>query len=180
MTDSLSICLRHGCRKQALRKFCSDRCRIAHHNAQRAPAEKVRITCLGCGAVFQGRPDQKTCGATCRSRLHRARLKSEASSAVSGSRGAFGWSEATPFRPPSCGKRCKHSGWSPASSIHGCPRCRKRCVPALPNPIQINCVLTLLTRPPRSHYPLIGGSPISRRRTSGRDGAKSTAVAKKR
>ena len=99
MTDALSICLRHGCRKQALRKFCSDRCRIAHHNAQRAPAEKVRITCLGCGAVFQGRPDQKTCGATCRSRLHRARLKSEASSAVSGSRGAFGWSEATPFSP---------------------------------------------------------------------------------
>ena len=66
-------CARHGCRKQALRRFCSDTCRIAHHNARRRPAPKVRITCQGCGSVFQGRPDQKTCSATCRSRLFRSR-----------------------------------------------------------------------------------------------------------
>ena len=53
------ICIRHGCRKQALRKFCSDACRIAHHNGRRPPAPKVKITCQGCGSVFQGRPDQK-------------------------------------------------------------------------------------------------------------------------
>ena len=52
-------CHRYGCRKQALRKFCSDACRIAHHNSQRPPADKVKVTCQGCGKVFQGRPDQK-------------------------------------------------------------------------------------------------------------------------
>ena len=47
------ICIRHGCRKQALRKFCSVACRVAHHNSRRAPASKVRITCLGCGPTTQ-------------------------------------------------------------------------------------------------------------------------------
>ena len=93
------ICTRHGCRKQALRKFCSVACRVAHHNSRRAPASKVRITCLGCGRVFQGRPDQKTCGATCRSRLFRAQKQHEAGRKTAGETSAVEWSALTPFSP---------------------------------------------------------------------------------
>ncbi len=93
------ICTRHGCRKQALRKFCSVACRVAHHNSRRAPASKVRITCLGCGKVFQGRPDQKTCGATCRSRLFRAQKQQEADKQTAGGSGAVEWGALTPFSP---------------------------------------------------------------------------------
>ena len=91
------ICTRHGCRKQALRKFCSVDCRVAHHNSRRAPASKVRITCLGCGRVFQGRPDQKTCGATCRSRLFRAQKQQEANKQAADGTGAVEWGALTPF-----------------------------------------------------------------------------------
>ena len=93
------ICTRHGCRKQALRKFCSVACRVAHHNSRRAPANKVRITCLGCGKVFQGRPDQKTCGATCRSRLFRAQKQQEVYKQTAGRSGAVEWGALTPFSP---------------------------------------------------------------------------------
>ena len=92
------ICARHGCRKQALRKFCSVACRVAHHNSRRVPASKVRITCLGCGKVFQGRPDQKTCGATCRSRLFRAQKQQERGQQTAGGARAA-WSALTPFSP---------------------------------------------------------------------------------
>ena len=91
------ICTRHGCRKQELRKFCSVDCRVAHHNSRRAPASKVRITCLGCGRVFQGRPDQKTCGATCRSRLFRAQKQQEANKQAADGTGAVEWGALTPF-----------------------------------------------------------------------------------
>ena len=93
------ICARHGCRKQALRKFCSIDCRVAHHNSRRVPASKVRITCLGCGKVFQGRPDQKTCGATCRSRLFRAQKQQEGGKQTAGDTSAVEWSALTPFSP---------------------------------------------------------------------------------
>ena len=93
------ICIRHGCRKQALRKFCSDACRIAHHNGRRPSAPKVKITCEGCGSVFQGRPDQKTCGATCRSRLFRLRhLSAQQQSRADGAL-AIDWIQSTPFSP---------------------------------------------------------------------------------
>ena len=93
------ICQRHGCRKQALRKFCSVACRVAHHNSRRAPASKVRITCQGCGKVFQGRPDQKTCGATCRSRLFRAqKQQGSAAQAAVGTR-SVEWGALTQFSP---------------------------------------------------------------------------------
>ena len=93
------ICARHGCRKQALRKFCSVACRVAHHNSRRVPASKVRITCQGCGKVFQGRPDQKTCGATCRSRLFRAqKQQGSATQATVGSH-SVEWGALTPFSP---------------------------------------------------------------------------------
>jgi len=93
------ICVRHGCRKQALRKFCSVACRVAHHNSRRARASKVRITCLGCGKVFQGRPDQKTCGATCRSRLFRAQKQQEGGNQTINDRSAVEWAALTPFSP---------------------------------------------------------------------------------
>ena len=93
------ICTRHGCRKQALRKFCSVACRVAHHNSRRAPASKVRITCLGCGKVFRGRPDQKTCGATCRSRLFRAQKQHDVGKQAAGYGGAVEWGALTPFSP---------------------------------------------------------------------------------
>ena len=93
------ICQRHGCRKQALRKFCSVACRVAHHNSRRAPASKVRITCQGCGKVFQGRPDQKTCGATCRSRLFRAQRQQVGAIHVTAGPRSVEWSALTPFSP---------------------------------------------------------------------------------
>ena len=93
------ICQRHGCRKQALRKFCSVACRVAHHNSLRAPASKVRITCQGCGKVFQGRPDQKTCGATCRSRLFRAQRQQGGAIHVTAGPRSVEWGALTPFSP---------------------------------------------------------------------------------
>lgn len=117
------VCTRHGCRKQALRKFCSDACRIAHHNGLRAPAAKVKITCQGCGAVFKGRPDQKTCGATCRSRLFRARQRDEALAFGGASPGSVDWTESTPFSPAELRHRMQKQqlepgveySWLPAS-----------------------------------------------------------------
>ena len=98
MSDSRT-CARHGCRKPALRRFCSDGCRIAHHNSRRQPAPKVRITCQGCGSVFQGRPDQKTCGATCRSRLFRSKHLALASQSSELPDATVDWNLSTPFSP---------------------------------------------------------------------------------
>lgn len=117
------VCTRHGCRKQALRKFCSDACRIVHHNGLRAPAAKVKITCQGCGAVFKGRPDQKTCGATCRSRMFRARQRDEALGFGGASPGSVDWTESTPFSPSELRQRMQKQqlepgveySWLPAS-----------------------------------------------------------------
>ena len=100
-------CARHGCRKQALRRFCSDTCRIAHHNARRRPAPKVRITCQGCGSVFQGRPDQKTCSATCRSRLFRTRQLHDSMPSPDLAEAAADWSQSTPFSPAELRQKLK-------------------------------------------------------------------------
>ena len=99
--NSLKACARHGCRKRAKSKFCSEEGRVAHHKAKRAPGAKVRIMCVGCKSVFHGRPDQKTCGATCRSRVFRARQrhKAEAEGAP------MEWSQNTPFSPAELKKR---------------------------------------------------------------------------
>ena len=117
------ICARHGCRKQALRKFCSDACRIAHHNGLRAPASKVKITCQGCGVVFKGRPDQKTCGATCRSRLFRAKQQNKMVGTAGWRGSSVDWSESTPFSPAELRQRMQKQqlepgveySWLPAS-----------------------------------------------------------------
>ena len=99
--NSLKVCSRHGCRKRAKSKFCSDTCRVAFHNAKRAPAAKVRIMCLGCKSVFHGRPDQKTCSATCRSRVFRARKNNRAEADDA----PMEWSRNTPFSPAELKKR---------------------------------------------------------------------------
>lgn len=99
MSEYLTICQRHGCRKQAKRKFCSVACRVAHHNGQRRPVAKVRITCAGCGQTFQGRADQKTCGATCRSRVFRLRQREEFALQLQAGGPAIEWSDTTPFSP---------------------------------------------------------------------------------
>ena len=93
------VCIRHGCRKAALRKFCSTACRIAHHNGRRTPVPKVKITCLSCGIVFLGRADQKTCGATCRSRLFRLRHLNANLALREGGERAIDWAQSTPFSP---------------------------------------------------------------------------------
>ena len=116
-------CARHGCRKTALRKFCSDACRIAHHNGLRPPASRVRVSCQGCGKAFQGRPDQKTCGATCRSRLFRAKKRSEAVIRDGVAPRAVDWGQSTPFSPAELRQRVQDQllapgiefSWLPAS-----------------------------------------------------------------
>ena len=117
------ICSRHGCRKRALRKFCSNACRIAHHNGLRPPASKVKVTCQGCGKVFQGRPDQKTCGATCRSRLFRAKKRSDTGVLTGLTPGAVDWGQSTPYSPAELRQRMQEQqleagvefSWLPAT-----------------------------------------------------------------
>ena len=93
----MKYCQHYGCRKQAKQRFCSVACRVAFHNARRPAAEKIKITCGACGKVFSGRPDQKTCSATCRSRLFRNRHAASTPDSVSARGAAFEWSRATPF-----------------------------------------------------------------------------------
>lgn len=119
-------CQRHGCRKQALRKFCSVACRVAHHNAQRQPASKVKITCQGCGAVFQGRPDQKTCGATCRSRLFRAKKLSETLSYSVSTASTVEWEVATPFSPAELRQKMQQQRLAPGVEYSWLPAAPKK------------------------------------------------------
>ena len=114
MTEkSAKSCHRYGCRKQALRKFCSDACRIAHHNSQRPPADKVKVTCQGCGKVFQGRPDQKSCSATCRSRLFRAKQRGGEHSQTDAALSSIEWGRATPFSPAQLRQRMQEQHLEP-------------------------------------------------------------------
>ena len=120
--NSSKVCERHGCRKRAKSKFCSDACRVAHHNAKRAPAAKVRIMCLGCKSVFHGRPDQKTCGATCRSRVFRARQNQLAD--VDGA--PMEWSQNTPFSPAELKKRMQAQPLEPGVEYSWLPATPKK------------------------------------------------------
>ena len=144
MTDSqnnsLKVCVRHGCRKRAKSKFCSDGCRVAHHNAKRAPATKVRIMCLGCKRVFHGRPDQKTCGATCRSRVSALDKDNRQTPTV------LPWNGARTrlSRLPSSKNECRHSLWRRGWSTPGSLPHQKKCASAAPRRLPIKCVLTFL------------------------------------
>ena len=119
-------CLRHGCRKRALRKFCSVACRVAHHNYRREPASKVKITCLGCGIVFQGRPDQKTCGATCRSRLFRAQKHTEARYESGLTAPTVEWGALTPFSPAELRQKMQQQRLAPGVEYSWLPATPKK------------------------------------------------------
>lgn len=67
----MAKCLTDGCTEEAKQKFCSQRCAQKYHNSRRQKARKVPIRCAGCGLVFEGRPDQRCCSSTCRSRVER-------------------------------------------------------------------------------------------------------------
>ena len=128
------ICQRHGCRKQALRKFCSVACRVAHHNNRRTPASKVKITCQGCGKVFQGRPDQKTCGATCRSRLFRAqKQQGSATQATVGSH-SVEWGALTPFSPAALRQKMQKQQLKPGVEYSWLPASPKKVLVRRPKP----------------------------------------------
>ena len=64
-------CLAPDCSNEARQKFCSQPCAMKYHNSRRDKAKKVPVVCLGCGKPFEGRPDQKCCSSTCRSRVQR-------------------------------------------------------------------------------------------------------------
>ena len=106
-------CQHYGCRKQAKQRFCSVACRIAFHNARRPVAEKIKVTCGGCGKVFLGRPDQKTCSATCRSRLFRNRHAAPRPGAVTSGIEPIEWSRATPFSPAELRRKMQHQALAP-------------------------------------------------------------------
>ena len=66
----MAQCLTCGS-NEARQKFCSQSCAKKYHNSRRPRARKLPVKCAGCGLVFEGRPDQKTCSSTCRSRIER-------------------------------------------------------------------------------------------------------------
>ena len=119
MKPSGKKCARYGCRKSAKSKFCSSECRVRYHNDRRQPAEKVRIRCAGCEKDFLGRPDQKTCSNTCRSRLfrrHNAAQRAQSSIEME-------WRASAPYSPTALRDRMSQQlmeqgveySWLPAS-----------------------------------------------------------------
>jgi hypothetical protein len=117
----MKYCQHYGCRKQAKQRFCSVACRVAFHNARRPAAEKIKITCGACGKVFSGRPDQKTCSATCRSRLFRNRHAASTPDSVSARGAAFEWSRATPFSPAELRRKMQHQTLAPGVAYSWLP-----------------------------------------------------------
>ena len=111
----------YGCRKQAKQRFCSVACRVAFHNARRPVAEKIKVTCGACSKVFMGRPDQKTCSATCRSRLFRNRHAAPVTDPVTSGGGAFEWSHATPFSPAELRRKMQDQTLAPGVSYSWLP-----------------------------------------------------------
>ena len=66
-------CERYGCRREAKIKFCSEQCKIAHHNSKRDRTNSVKGVCAACGKPFEGRANKVTCSNTCRQRLFQTR-----------------------------------------------------------------------------------------------------------
>ena len=69
----MKTCERYGCRKEAVRKFCSEDCKIAFHNAKRDRNNSEKKKCLACGKAFIGRPNKLTCSDSCRQKLFKMR-----------------------------------------------------------------------------------------------------------
>lgn len=119
--NQMKNCEHYGCRKQAKQRFCSAVCRVAFHNARRPAAEKIKVTCGACAKVFMGRPDQKTCSATCRSRLFRNRHAAPMPDPVTLGVDAFEWSRATPFSPAELRRKMQHQTLAPGVSYSWLP-----------------------------------------------------------
>lgn len=71
--SAVKECERHGCRRAAVRKFCSQDCKIAHHNAKRDRTHNEKKKCVACGTSFIGRPNKMTCSDSCRQKLFQTR-----------------------------------------------------------------------------------------------------------
>lgn len=72
----MPTCERYGCRKKAVRKFCSAECRTQHHSAARPPVEKETRNCQRCEKPFTAKKGAKYCSQQCRlSDVGRKRLK---------------------------------------------------------------------------------------------------------
>ena len=69
-----------GCTERARdnSKYCSKACSIKQYNQTRPRKPKKIGKCEACGTTFIGRFDRTTCSSTCRSRIHRARIKKAA------------------------------------------------------------------------------------------------------
>ncbi len=78
--------------------------------------------CLGCKSVFRGRPDQKTCGATCRSRIFRARKRYEAQNDAA----PMEWGQTTPFTPAELKKRMQAQSLEPGVEYSWLPAAPKK------------------------------------------------------
>lgn len=78
--------------------------------------------CLGCKSVFHGRPDQKTCGATCRSRVFRARKRYEAQNDAA----PMEWSQTAPFTPVELKKRMQAQPLEPGVEYSWLPAAPKK------------------------------------------------------
>ena len=71
--SAMKTCERHGCRREAVRKFCSTDCKIAHHNSLRDRTHSVKRKCAACDKDFVGRPNKVTCSDSCRQKLFKTR-----------------------------------------------------------------------------------------------------------
>ena len=69
----MNTCALDGCDKEAVIKFCSEACKIKHHNDQRDRSNPTTKGCPACGTTFTGKPNRITCSDKCRQRLYQAR-----------------------------------------------------------------------------------------------------------
>ena len=68
----MNECKRHGCRRSAVRVYCSEQCRVDHIAATRPRRDKHEKSCEICGTQFvAARSHQRTCSGACRVALHR-------------------------------------------------------------------------------------------------------------
>lgn len=66
-------CAREGCTNEPVIKFCSESCKIKHHNDQRDRSNPTTKDCAVCGTTFTAQPNRITCSNKCRQRLYYAR-----------------------------------------------------------------------------------------------------------
>ena len=68
-----NVCERYGCRRPAVRKFCSAKCRNEHIAVNRPRVERQTKQCENCGEEFvAAKSNARVCSTKCRVALHRA------------------------------------------------------------------------------------------------------------